>query len=61
VDTIKRFERTEGLISANVATMHSVVTVLEAAGVEFIAENGGGPGVRLRKPLDATGAKGYPS
>jgi hypothetical protein len=22
---------------------------LEAAGVEFIAENGGGPGVRLRK------------
>jgi hypothetical protein len=24
---------------------------LEAAGVEFIDENGGGPGVRLRKPL----------
>jgi hypothetical protein len=24
---------------------------LEAAGVEFIHENGGGPGVRLRKPL----------
>jgi hypothetical protein len=23
---------------------------LEAAGVEFIDENGGGPGVRLRKP-----------
>jgi hypothetical protein len=23
---------------------------LEAAGVEFIEENGGGPGVRLRKP-----------
>jgi hypothetical protein len=23
--------------------------VLEAAGVEFIDENGGGPGVRLRK------------
>jgi len=25
-------------------------TVLEAIGVEFIDENGGGPGVRLRKP-----------
>jgi transcriptional regulator with XRE-family HTH domain len=24
-------------------------TVLEAAGVEFISENGGGPGVRLKK------------
>ena len=23
---------------------------LEAAGVQFIPENGGGPGVRLRKP-----------
>jgi hypothetical protein len=26
-----------------------VRAALEAAGVEFIAENGGGPGVRLRK------------
>jgi hypothetical protein len=26
-------------------------TALERAGVEFIDENGGGPGVRLRKPL----------
>jgi transcriptional regulator with XRE-family HTH domain len=25
-------------------------TVLRDAGIEFIAENGGGPGVRLRKP-----------
>jgi hypothetical protein len=23
---------------------------MEAAGLDFIAENGGGPGVRLRKP-----------
>jgi hypothetical protein len=27
----------------------SVRRALEAAGVEFIDENGGGPGVRLRK------------
>ena len=26
-----------------------ILEILEAAGVEFIAENGGGPGVRLRK------------
>ena len=28
----------------------SVRRALENAGVEFIDENGGGPGVRLRKP-----------
>jgi predicted transcriptional regulator len=49
VDTIKRLERTEGVVSANLATVHSVVSALEAAGVEFIPENGGGPGVRLKK------------
>lgn len=27
----------------------AIRTALESAGVEFIAENGGGPGVRLRK------------
>jgi hypothetical protein len=27
-----------------------MIAALEAAGVEFIEENGGGPGVRLRKP-----------
>jgi predicted transcriptional regulator len=33
------------------ATADVVVRALEAAGVEFIDENGGGPGVRLNKPL----------
>jgi len=28
----------------------SVRRALENAGIEFIDENGGGPGVRLRKP-----------
>lgn len=32
------------------ATLDVVRRALEAAGVEFIDENGGGPGVRLRKP-----------
>ncbi|WP_209443495.1 helix-turn-helix domain-containing protein [Falsiroseomonas frigidaquae] len=30
-------------------TLDAIRAALEAAGVEFIAENGGGPGVRLRK------------
>jgi predicted transcriptional regulator len=30
------------------STLAAIRTALESAGVEFIAENGGGPGVRLR-------------
>lgn len=30
-------------------TLEALRAALEAAGVEFIAENGGGPGVRLAK------------
>jgi transcriptional regulator with XRE-family HTH domain len=37
------------------ATIGIVRRALEAAGVEFIAENGGGPGVRLRKGAEALG------
>jgi transcriptional regulator with XRE-family HTH domain len=33
-------------------TLADLQETLEAAGVEFIAENGGGPGVRLRKRQD---------
>ena len=33
------------------ATRDVLLRALEAAGVEFIDENGGGPGVRLKKPL----------
>ena len=33
------------------SAIHPMVRhALEAAGVEFIDENGGGPGVRLKKP-----------
>ena len=31
------------------ATLAAIASVLKRAGVEFIDENGGGPGVRLRK------------
>jgi hypothetical protein len=44
-DTIVRFERGEDLRNRTVAAIRNA---LEAAGVEFIDENGGGRGVRLR-------------
>jgi hypothetical protein len=50
VETIKRLERMEGPLSGTrVATVNAIQAALEKAGVEFIAENGGGPGVRIRK------------
>jgi len=47
--TISRLERGEELKAATVAAIRQA---LEAAGVEFIPENGGGAGVRLMKRLD---------
>jgi transcriptional regulator with XRE-family HTH domain len=38
-----------GLSQPRRATLDVIRRALEAAGVEFIDENGGGPGVRLRK------------
>jgi transcriptional regulator with XRE-family HTH domain len=38
-----------GRYSGDVATLAAIAGVLKRAGVEFIDENGGGPGVRLRK------------
>jgi len=49
--TIRRAEVAEGATSMTVANELAVRRALEVAGVEFIDENGGGPGVRLRKPL----------
>jgi transcriptional regulator with XRE-family HTH domain len=39
-----------GRYGGDVATLAALEAVLKRAGVEFIDENGGGPGVRLRKP-----------
>ena len=38
-----------GLSQPRPATIEVIRRAFEAAGVEFIDENGGGPGVRLRK------------
>jgi transcriptional regulator with XRE-family HTH domain len=50
VATIRRAELADDETSMTAANNFAVRRALEAAGVEFIDENGGGPGVRLRKP-----------
>ena len=47
--TIKRLEAAEGLLGGRQTTGQKIVMALEKAGIEFIDENGGGSGVRLRK------------
>ncbi len=47
--TIRRAEAGDGQVTAIRANALALRAALEAAGVEFIEENGGGPGVRLRK------------
>ena len=48
VNTIRRAEIAGDQIALTAANSAMLRRVLEAAGVEFIDENGGGPGVRLR-------------
>ncbi|WP_244430767.1 XRE family transcriptional regulator [Methylocystis sp. ATCC 49242] len=53
VETLKRVMGVRPGVSVgqgvSAEAMNKVRAALEAAGVEFIAENGGGPGVRLKK------------
>jgi len=49
INTIRRAELAEHETSMTAANDLAVRRALETAGVEFIDENGGGPGVRLRK------------
>jgi hypothetical protein len=48
VATIRRVEVVDGEIPVTEANDIALRRALELAGVEFIDENGGGPGVRLR-------------
>jgi hypothetical protein len=50
VTTVRRAELTDSETSLTAANDLAIRRALEAAGVEFIDENGGGAGVRLRKP-----------
>jgi hypothetical protein len=49
VATIRRAELATGPTSMTLPNDMAVRRALEAGGVEFIDENGGGPGVRLRR------------
>ena len=57
VATVRRAELSEGETSMTVANDAAVRRALEAAGVEFIDQNGGGAGVRLRGAVPATKAR----
>jgi transcriptional regulator with XRE-family HTH domain len=48
VATIRRAEANDGPTSMTAVNAQAIRSALEDAGVEFIPENGGGAGVRLR-------------
>ena len=50
--TANTISRIENGSDAKASTLAALRAALEAAGVEFIPENGGGAGVRLAKPRD---------
>lgn len=47
--TIKRLEAAPGALSAHGPTISAMRRAFEAAGLEFIPENGGGAGIRFRE------------
>lgn len=55
-NTIARLERGESLYPR---TVEAIRAALEAAGVQFIPENGGGAGVRLKEPKHAPPTQGH--
>jgi hypothetical protein len=57
VATIRRAELKKNQTALTSANDLAIRRALESAGVEFIDENGGGPGVRLRKWQQKTGSR----
>jgi transcriptional regulator with XRE-family HTH domain len=49
IPTIKRLEAQDGPLGGRGDTRSKIRSAVQAAGIEFIDENGGGLGVRLRK------------
>ncbi len=49
IGTIRRMEASDGAVRGHAENVWKVQRSLEDAGVIFIDENGGGPGVRLKK------------
>ena len=57
VATIRRAELKENQTALTSANDLAIRRALESAGVEFIDENGGGPGIRLRKRQQKKGSR----
>ncbi|UQR65395.1 helix-turn-helix domain-containing protein [Bradyrhizobium sp. C-145] len=55
IPTIKRLEASDDSLGGRAETSSKILRALQAAGIEFIEENGGGPGVRMRKPTPRRG------
>jgi predicted transcriptional regulator len=55
--TVARLESLDGDLGGRESTIEKIRSALESGGVEFIVENGGGAGVRLRKPSKAQARK----
>jgi hypothetical protein len=55
VNTIRRAEITNEATSLTTANDLAIRHAFEAAGIEFIDEDGGGPGLRLRKQQQKKG------
>ncbi len=49
--TIQRLETETGFPASRTKNLLKIRRVLEDAGVIFIDQNGGGPGVRLKEPI----------
>jgi transcriptional regulator with XRE-family HTH domain len=50
IPTVKRLEAISGVLGGRADTSDKIRSALERAGIQFIDENGGGVGVRLRRP-----------
>jgi hypothetical protein len=50
VATIRRAEVVDGEVPVTLAIEAAIRRAFEAAGIDFIEDNGGGEGVRFRKP-----------
>jgi transcriptional regulator with XRE-family HTH domain len=56
IQTIKRFEATDGIPRSRSATLLSLKSALEAAGIEFVGAPNDRPGIRFSLPGEPTAA-----
>jgi len=53
VATIRRAEQNDAQVSITAANARAIVGAFEQSGVEFLAENGGGAGVRFKRTTNS--------